>query len=514
MSEIDGAESDIVVIGGGHNALVCAAYLAEAGLSVTVLEGREILGGNTVTEELTLPGWLHDSCSSAHVVIQSNPLIRNDELGLISRYGLKYIVTDPATVIPLDGGEAIVIHSDFEATFSEFARWSVRDADALRSMLQDWNSGLRRAHAFFSAGLDLPDDPVSVRYESMRRGTAWDFIMETFEHPVVRQAMIWMAFATLQSPLQAGTGALPAAMMAGRIEFGWTTPVGGSGALPKALAAHIEDHGGRIFTNAWVDSLVVENGKCVGARTKDGRTFRARRAVAASSHLTELPKLLGFSSPMVDDAASRWRPGLSAFAVHFALRADVRYRTPLGPVTAVAGGLGTPDGLRRQVAAVQSGHLELASPWLLMVSSTVVDPERAPGGIFKFLTVAPELLDGSQWSQIEAEKYANRLLEIAREHVEGLDPEDILAMRVESPATLAAHNLSNLGGSCHGGEFELDDGTVTRGWSEYRTDVQGLYLTGSTSHPGGSVTGRPGRNTARTILDDLDIGSATVMSMP
>jgi phytoene dehydrogenase-like protein len=326
--------------------------------------------------------------------------------------------------------------------------------------------------------------------------------------------MIWMAFATLQSPLQAGTGALPAAMMAGRIEFGWTTPVGGSGALPKALAAHIEDHGGRIFTNAWVDSLVVENGKCVGARTKDGRTFRARRAVAASSHLTELPKLLGFSSPMVDDAASRWRPGLSAFAVHFALRADVRYRTPLGPVTAVAGGLGTPDGLRRQVAAVQSGHLELASPWLLMVSSTVVDPERAPGGIFKFLTVAPELLDGSQWSQIEAEKYANRLLEIAREHVEGLDPEDILAMRVESPATLAAHNLSNLGGSCHGGEFELDDGTVARGWSEYRTDVQGLYLTGSTSHPGGSVTGRPGRNTARTILDDLDIGSATVMSMP
>jgi phytoene dehydrogenase-like protein len=87
-------------------------------------------------------------------------------------------------------------------------------------------------------------------------------------------------------------------------------------------------------------------------------------------------------------------------------------------------------------------------------------------------------------------------------------------MRVESPATLAAHNLSNLGGSCHGGEFELDDGTVTRGWSEYRTDVQGLYLTGSTSHPGGSVTGRPGRNTARTILDDLDIGSATVMSIP
>src|ERR1700694_221961 len=115
-----GPDSDVVIVGAGHNALICAAYLAEAGLKVTVLEGRDVLGGNTVTEELTLPGWLHDSCSSAHVVIQSNPLIRNDELGLISRYGLKYIVTDPATVIPLDGGEAIVIHSDLEATIREF----------------------------------------------------------------------------------------------------------------------------------------------------------------------------------------------------------------------------------------------------------------------------------------------------------------------------------------------------------------------------------------------------------
>ena len=80
---------DVIVVGGGHNALVCAAYLAEAGLSVKVLEGRPLLGGNTVTEELTLPGWRHDSCSSAHVVIQSNPLLSKDELGLKARYGLQ-----------------------------------------------------------------------------------------------------------------------------------------------------------------------------------------------------------------------------------------------------------------------------------------------------------------------------------------------------------------------------------------------------------------------------------------
>ena len=88
-------EVDVVVIGAGHNGLICAAYLAQAGLEVCVLEAQDVVGGNTVTEELTLPGFLHDSCSSAHVLIQSNPLIRDDELGLLSTYGLRYLSHRP-----------------------------------------------------------------------------------------------------------------------------------------------------------------------------------------------------------------------------------------------------------------------------------------------------------------------------------------------------------------------------------------------------------------------------------
>jgi len=108
--------------------------------------------------------------------------------------------------------------------------------------------------------------------------------------------------------------------------------------------------------------------------------------------------------------------------------------------------------------------------------------------------------------------YAHVLLGIARRYVDGIDDSDILAIRPESPTSLAAHNLSNIGGSCHGGEFALDDGRVIAGWPDYRTDVDGLYLTGSTSHPGGSVSGRPGRNTARTVLCDL--GLTPTMSSP
>lgn len=514
MPVTTGTESDVVVIGGGHNALICAAYLAEAGLSVTVLEAREVIGGNTVTEELTLPGWQHDSCSSAHVVLQSNPLIRADELGLIARYGLNYLVTDPAVVVPLADGDILTIHPDLDATVAEFARWSPHDAEALTTMIGDWNAGLRVAHAHKSAGLPLPAGPWSARYEELRRGNAWHVIMSTFEHPVIRQAMVWMAFATIQSPHRPGTGALPAAIMAGRLAFGWTTPVGGSGALPDSLVAHLVDHGGVVESSAWVDSILVEDGRSVGVRTKDGREFRARQAVVAGSHLKELPAMLGVDSQMAEDAAARWQPGLSVFAVHFALRADVRYRTPNGPMTAVAGGLGSPEGLSRQIEAAHAGQLETEDPWLLMVSSTAVDPERAPGGVFKFLTIAPMLIDGEPWTEAAAESYALSLLAFARRYVDGLDPDDILVMRPESPTTLAAHNLANIGGSCHGGEFQLDDGSIIPGWLDYRTDIPGLYLTGSTSHPGGSVSGRPGRNTARVVLEDLGIAPAKVMSTP
>jgi phytoene dehydrogenase-like protein len=504
--------SDVVVVGGGHNALVCAAYLAEAGLSVTVLEGREVIGGNTVTEELTLPGWHHDSCSTAHVVLQSNPLIRDDELGLVARYGLKYIVTDPAVVFPLPDGDLLTVHPKLADTAAEFARYSRADADALVTMIEQWNGGQRTAHAYLSAGLRLPDKPWSHSYEQLRCCSAWEVIASTFHHPVVRQVMAWMAFATIQPPERPGTGALPAAIMAGRLAYGWATPVGGSGALPNALAAHITDHGGTVETSAWARSFVVEGGRCVGVRTDDGRVFRAGRAVVAGSHLRELRGMLETTSTVADDAARCWRPGIPLFAVHFALRADARYRSTSGVVTSAAGGLGSPEGLLRQVAGLPSGRLETEDPWLLMMSSTAVDPQRAPGGTFKFLTTAPMLHGGRPWSDANAMAYAQVLLGIARRHVEGIDDADILAIKPESPTSLAAHNLSNIGGSCHGGEFALDDGTVIPGWLDYRTDVPGLYLTGSTSHPGGSVSGRPGRNTARTVLDDL--GLTPTMSRP
>lgn len=498
-------ESDVVVVGAGHNALTCAAYLARAGLSVTVLEAGDVVGGNTRTEELTLPGWHHDSCSSAHVVIQSNPLLSDDELGLVSDYGLRYVVTDPAVVLPLDQHESLVVRPDLDATASELSRYSPADARALRDMIGEWDAGLKAAHARYQAGLEPVAGPWTDRYDELRMRSAWDVVHETFTHPVSRRALLWMAFATIQPPERPGTGALPAAIMAGRLRFGWATPVGGSASLPDSLARYVTDHGGTVITSATARHLVVRDGRCVAVETENGDQYGARLAVVTGSHLTTVPDALDAPPQSLIDAASQWRPGLSVFAVHFALKHHVRYRTRDGEITAVAGGLGSPEGVARQVRAALAGDVDADDPWLLMVDSTVADPGRAPGAVFKFLTVAPELLHGQPWTPAAADEFAGGLIDVARRHLSGLGESNILATHVESPTTLAQRNPANIGGSCHGGEFHTPGGDIIPGWPDLRTGLAGLYLTGSTSHPGGSVSGRPGRNAARVVLEDLDM---------
>jgi phytoene dehydrogenase-like protein len=264
-----------------------------------------------------------------------------------------------------------------------------------------------------------------------------------------------------------------------------------------------------------VDRVEVSAGRATGVRTEDGRHVRARRAVVSSAHLARLADLLSGTAVPRDlaEARDRWRPGLSVFAVHAALRADLTFPTAAGPVSSVAAGLGSADGVVAQLDAFSRGEADARDPWLLVVNQTVVDPQRAPGGggTFKILTVAPyERADGRSWAETK-HAYATDLLALVRARVGGLEEDDLLAVRAESPVDVAGHNVHNLGGSCHGGEFLLADGTVIPGWTSYRTSVPGLFVTGATTHPGGSVSGRPGRNAARTVLTDLGLDPALVM---
>ena len=510
----DRTSADVIVIGAGHNGLVAAGYLAAAGLEVLVLEAEAVPGGNTRTEELTLPGFAHDSCSSAHVLIQSNPLIKDDELGLLSTYGLEYLHTDPAVVFPQPDGDCLVMHRDLEATADEVARWSEQDARQFRQMIEEWTGGLAAVHARWSSGVDLGDDDAARRYRALRERSAWDVVHERFAHPTVRSFVLWLAMATIQDPRRPGTGFLPSSLTAGRLAFGWSTPVGGSDALPRALIRQIRDHGGDVICGAAVSAVEVSGGRAAAVRSADGRRFEARRAVVSSAHLALLAGMLeGVEAP--DDlvrARDTWQPGLSVFAVHAALRSHLTFASPAGAVRSPAAGLGSTGGVVAQVDAFSRGEADARDPWLLVVDQTVVDPSRAPDGqaTFKILTIAPyERSDGRSWDDTKDE-YAAALVDLVRQRADGLDGGDVLAMRAESPVDVAGHNPHNVGGSCHGGEFATDDGVIP-GWPTYLTGVPGLFLTGATTHPGGSVSGRPGRNAARAVLAELGIDPGQVM---
>jgi phytoene dehydrogenase-like protein len=327
-----------------------------------------------------------------------------------------------------------------------------------------------------------------------------------------------MAMATIKDPRRSGTGFLPSSLLAGRLAYGWATPVGGSSALPNALIDCIADHGGTVVCNASVSGVEVSQGRAIAVRTSDGRRVAARRGVVSSAHLATLPALLtggGGDVPAdLEDAQHRWRPGLSVFAVHAALSGDLEFDGPDGALRSAAAGLGSCSGYVQQLDAFARGETDAVDPWVLVVNQTAVDRSRVPatgGGTFKILTIAPyERADGRDWQDAKQE-YGEALVELVRRRCRGLEPENILALRVESPVDVAAHNPHNLGGSCHGGEFLARDGGTMPGWDSYLTSVAGLYLTGATTHPGGSVSGRPGRNAARAVLIDLGMDPAAVM---
>ena len=340
---------DIVIAGAGHNSLICGAYLAKAGLRVLALEAREVIGGNTMTEELTLPGFFHDSCSSAHALFQSSPTMRNNELEL-DKYGLKYLRPDPVVTMPFDDGSSITQWLDLERTVAEFAKFSKRDGEAYRRLIAEYDSVKKvfnqNAYTPVGYGSDLEEAllarPDGANWLRRYRQSALEVVNDYFEDDHCRTFMLWLSFMTIQPIDRPYTGRLAYAVANGRQYNSWTTPVGGSGMLPKALTALIEDHGGAVLPNKPVRELVIQNGKCVGVVTEDGETYRARKAVVSTIHIKHLVDMAPKEAwgEVFTQGVEQWQPGFTLFAAHYALS-----EPPLYPI----------DGERRPAVACGIG---------------------------------------------------------------------------------------------------------------------------------------------------------------
>jgi phytoene dehydrogenase-like protein len=448
---------DVVVAGAGHNSLVCAAYLARAGLRVLVLERAQRIGGDTSTEEVTLPGFRHDMCASAHTVFQSGPIVRNDELALGS-HGLRYLFPEPAAVMPFLDGRSITMFRDPAATVREIARFSAADARAYERLLADWdaikavNTRLRFSPAVSPSEAIAALEATSAGVEAVRwrYASALDVVRERFGDERVRSFFLWLSLMTMQNVDQPGSGLNALSLPAGRQTFSWTTAEGGSGALPDALARIVVERGGEIRTGAEVTRVLVDDGRATGVVTADGTEHHAKRAVVSTIHVMHLPAVVGPARLGEDFAAglARWRTGLTMFVTHYALDAAPLYRTEQGPVASVGAGIcGSTEELLDALAAFRRGDVHLERPPLLAINATAVDPTRAPAGkhTLKIVGFLPyELRDGGpeRWDGIK-DGVSDALFDHYLRHVDGLTRANVLATHIESPLDLERRNPHN-----------------------------------------------------------------------
>jgi phytoene dehydrogenase-like protein len=510
---------DLIFAGAGHNNLVTAAYAARAGFKVLVLEAAANIGGDTSCEELTLPGFIHDPCATAHNLIQSNPLMRDNELEL-DRYGLRYLYPDPVFTMPFRDGESLTMWRDLERTCRELTRFSPADADAYRELLDEWDHMApivndERSHA--------PRPPSEVdartrggalgeRMVTIRRASAVDIIKERFREEHVRAFFAWIAFMTLHPLDEADSGLLAFSLVAGRQRFSWILPEGGSAQLPKALARIIEEHGGTILTSSPVARILVEGGRATGVEMADGSPYEAKRAIVSTIHIKHLPGILGEERLPADYLAgvARWKPNVTMFVSHYALNEAPRFgHGEQAHACVTMGALESLDSYAEMLAAFRAGKVATKEPVLLVLAPTVIDPSRAPAGkhTLKVVAFLPyELVEGPEhWDHIKAEVSGALFDEVCRLSP-NLSQKIVLGQHVDSPLDLERRNSANWRGSCHGGANSPEQSGWFRpveGWSSYRTPVEGLYQNGACTHPGGSVSGLPGRNCAQVLLEDL-----------
>jgi phytoene dehydrogenase-like protein len=524
-----GEQYDVVIAGAGHNSLICGAYLAKAGLKVLALEARDVIGGDTITEELTLPGFKHDSCSSAHALFQASPTMRSNELEL-DKYGLHYIKPDPVVTMPFEDGTSLTMWLDLDRTVEEFARFSKHDGDAYRRMTAEYDSIKKVFNqnqytpVGYAPDLDqaLMQHPDGALWMRRYRQSALEVVNEYFEDDHVRTFMLWMAFMTIQPVDRPYTGRLAYAIANGRQYNSWTTPQGGSGMLPNALTALIEDHGGSVLTGKPVKELILEGGRCVGVVTESSESFRASKAVVSSIHIKHLVDMAPKDTwgDIFVKGVEQWQPGFTLFAAHYATSEPPMYPVGSDRMPVVAAGLGeTSDNMLNLMNDIRRGQIHQNPPSMLVVCPTAADPSRTPDGkhTLKLLSFFPyQLADGgpSRWDEIK-EEVAQANLDYLRKFTPNLTGDKILGKHIESPVDLERRNRHNWHGSCHGGDASPAQTGAMRpvpNWASHRMPIPGLYQTGGTTHPGGSVSGGPGRNAAWVVLDDMGISIESVIA--
>jgi phytoene dehydrogenase-like protein len=525
---------DVAIIGGGHNGLTCAAYLAAAGLKTLVLEQNEIVGGAAVTEEFH-PGFRNSV--AAYTVSLLNPKVIADlEL---ARHGLTIVERPAANFWPVDATRFLLMRGGIVERQAAIARFSTRDAERL----PDYEAALARAaDVLRDLVLRTPPNAGGGMFELVKgaaagRGvlaldladkrllldlftqSAADFLGRWFESDVVKGAFAFDGIVgNYAAPSTPGTAYVLLHHCFGEVNGrrgAWGHAIGGMGAITQAMAAAARARGAEIRTGARVARLLTRNGSARGVVLASGEEISAR-AVAANVP----PKLLFRDlipaeavAPEVRERFVGLKSGSGTFRMNVALAELPSFTCRPGTQTQDHHGSGiiigpTLDYLERAYLDARARGWS-AEPVVEMLIPSTLDPSLAPEGrhvASLFVQhVAPHLPDGRTWhDEGKKEAFADLVIDTMSRHAPNLKA-SVIARQVLSPLDLERRFGMTDGDIFHGALSlnQLFSARPVLGYADYRLPLSGLYLCGAGAHPGGGVTGAPGHNAAREIIRDF-----------
>ena len=517
---------DAIVVGGGHNGLVSAAYLARAGRRVLVLERREIVGGAAMSEEI-FPGFRFSVFS--YVVSLLRPeIIRDLDL---PRHGL-HILPLESTVTPLPNGDYLGQWGDHDQNRRELARHSLRDAEAYDEFGRLMYQMARAVKPFIAM---TPPDPASLaprdlkgllKLGSQLRGlgaerfhalhklltmSSADYLDEWFETEALKATKSASGIiGTFLGPRSPGTAYVLLHHYMGEIDGvfrAWGFAKGGNGSVSAAIAAAAREHGAEIRTGAPVARVLVDNGRATGVVLENGDEIRAKLVVSSADPRRTFMQLVG-AEHLPDEFASAIRNFKfrgSSGKVNLALSELPNFTCLPGRGPHLRGAISispSVDYLERAYDDAKYGAVS-KKPYMDIVIPSMIDPSMAPPGrhvMSIFVQYVPYHVNGG-WTDARREAFGDTVIDTLAEYAPNVKSA-ILHRQVITPADIERIVGISEGNIFHG-ELALEQMFFLRpvpGWAKYATPVHGLYQCGSGTHPGGGVMGASGRNAAMAII--------------
>ncbi|AMX98898.1 NAD(P)/FAD-dependent oxidoreductase [Mesorhizobium ciceri] len=528
---------DAIIVGAGHNGLVNACYLAKAGLSVLVIEKNDWVGG-AATSRSHYPGFVYSNCSYVCSLLRPE-IIRDLDL---PRHGLQILPFEGGAVLTQDG-DALASYRNHDAHRRELERFSLKDAEAYERYAADL---IRQCRFIQPMLMRTPPDPTSFRprdvsellyigkklhdlteremCDMMRFWTMSisDFLDEYFETEVLKAKLsISGIIGTALGPMSPGTAYVLLHHYMGEVDGtigAWGYARGGMGAITQALAQSLQSYGGEIRLNAGLDKFLVRGGRTVGVVLENGEEVRSR--IVVSNMDAKRTFLKHVDEKELPDTflkkVRNYKIRGSSGKLNIALDGLPTFRALPKGSPCIKGGLHFTDTVERMERAYddwKAGKWS-ADPFIDLMIPTTVDPTMAPPGkhfMSCFVQYCPPKVEGREWTDADRDAFAETVVSQIADYSEDFRS-NILHMEVRTPREIEAE-VGLTEGNIFQGELTFDQILFNRpipGYAQYRAPIPGLYMCGSSTHPGGGVMGAPGRNAAKEILSDLKRNSTVV----